>query len=305
MMNYFSHLRTFVTVYRCGSHNKASEILCLTQPAISKQITALEAKIGKELFYKNGAMRHKPTVAADNLAQELAPHIDQIEQIFNVNRSNSDSISGRISIGGLSEYIEMRLSHTIATLIPHDIKFTVQDETGKGWLRLLENNILDIAIVSRPLDTRSVSCCVLTSETLTLVARSDLLEEVGGDEHFLKIPYLSHIEKDLSTCRYLKAFFPTVDITTLRQGAVVYSFRMMKELLLTGTGFGVLPLGLVEEEIRSGSVRQISLPVAIPSVQLYLAWNNISMQQPRHIFVRDAILEAVKTPYNHHITKAP
>ena len=157
MMNYFSHLRTFVTVYRCGSHNKASEILCLTQPAISKQITALETKIGTDLFHKNGAMRHQPTVTGDNLARELAPHIDQIEQIFNAARGNSDSISGRISIGGLSEFIELHLSHTIAALIPHDIKFTVQDETGKDWLQLLESHDLDMAIVSRPLDTQSVN----------------------------------------------------------------------------------------------------------------------------------------------------
>jgi len=121
----------------------------------------------------------------------------------------------------------------------------------------------------------------------------------------LKIPYLSHIEKDLSTCRYLKAFFPTVDITTLRQGAVVYSFRMMKELLLIGTGFGVLPLGLVEEEIRSGLLKQISLPVAIPSVQLYVAWNNISMQQPASSFCTRCHFGGSKNPYNHHNSKAP
>jgi DNA-binding transcriptional LysR family regulator len=52
-MTYFSYLRTFVNVYRCGSHNKASEVMGLTQPAISKQIAALEQQLGKPLFHRD------------------------------------------------------------------------------------------------------------------------------------------------------------------------------------------------------------------------------------------------------------
>ena len=44
----------FITVYECGSISKAAEKLFCTQPALSKQITALENELGYPLFERIG-----------------------------------------------------------------------------------------------------------------------------------------------------------------------------------------------------------------------------------------------------------
>lgn len=88
----------------------------MTQPAISKQIVALEAKIGKPLFHRSGEQRFKAKAAGENLASELAPHIDKIEEIFNTTKHGTNTVGGTVYIGGLSEFIELYLSDVIASL---------------------------------------------------------------------------------------------------------------------------------------------------------------------------------------------
>jgi DNA-binding transcriptional LysR family regulator len=68
---------------------------------------------------------------------------------------------------------------------------------------------------------------------------------------------------------------------------------MMKDLLLEGAGYSFIPLSIIRNEIVAGTLRRIMLPIHIPPLRLYLAWNNFSMQHARHRFVRDAILNSV------------
>jgi len=49
-----SKLKTFVTVAELGSFSKASEILYITQPAVTQQIKALEKTVGAKLFQRQG-----------------------------------------------------------------------------------------------------------------------------------------------------------------------------------------------------------------------------------------------------------
>lgn len=49
-----SKLKTFVTVAELGSFSKASEVLYITQPAVTQQIKALEKTVGAKLFQRQG-----------------------------------------------------------------------------------------------------------------------------------------------------------------------------------------------------------------------------------------------------------
>ncbi len=45
-----TNLRTFLAVYRAGSISKAAGVVHLTQPAVSKQMRAFEAQLGRAVF---------------------------------------------------------------------------------------------------------------------------------------------------------------------------------------------------------------------------------------------------------------
>ena len=48
----FEWLRTFRTVYKTKSLSKAAELLRISQPTVSQQISTLEAHIGQKLFFR-------------------------------------------------------------------------------------------------------------------------------------------------------------------------------------------------------------------------------------------------------------
>ena len=70
-MHIFSRsLEVFAAVGHLGSFSAAAQSLGITQPAVSRQIAALEAQLGQPLFLRNKAGA-RPTPAAQDLLRAL------------------------------------------------------------------------------------------------------------------------------------------------------------------------------------------------------------------------------------------
>ena len=55
-------LRAFVTLAGCGHYHEAASALCITQPALTKQIKLLENRLGLMLFVRG---RHGAQLTAE------------------------------------------------------------------------------------------------------------------------------------------------------------------------------------------------------------------------------------------------
>ena len=82
-------VRTFMAVYQCQSYTKASELLELTQPAVSAAIKRLETEIDKQLFIKKGR-GIEATSKAHALANKFQFALDTINDA--VNEKNTLSV---------------------------------------------------------------------------------------------------------------------------------------------------------------------------------------------------------------------
>ncbi|HEY0974073.1 MAG TPA: LysR family transcriptional regulator [Solimonas sp.] len=91
-------LAAFVEVAETGSFTQAAERLHLSQPAISKRITALEDQVGQSLFDRVGR-----TVTLTDAGRTLLPYARKtLQDIEDARRALSQldgSVSGRLSIG--------------------------------------------------------------------------------------------------------------------------------------------------------------------------------------------------------------
>lgn len=91
-------LAAFVEVAEAGSFTQAADRLHLSQPAISKRITALEQQIGQSLFDRVGR-----TVSLTDAGRTLLPYARKtLQDIEDARRALSQlggRISGRLSIG--------------------------------------------------------------------------------------------------------------------------------------------------------------------------------------------------------------
>ena len=87
-------LRYFLMVAKEQSFTKAAEQLNITQPTLSRQLAALEDKLGAKLFNRGG---HSITLTNEGLL--LLEIVDLEEKIISEFKGNTESVEGKITIG--------------------------------------------------------------------------------------------------------------------------------------------------------------------------------------------------------------
>ena len=77
----FEQLKYIVEIERCGSINKASQTLFVTQPALSASIKELEGELGFTIFERsNKGIR--PTAEGSQFVRSANDILSQIEKIW-------------------------------------------------------------------------------------------------------------------------------------------------------------------------------------------------------------------------------
>jgi DNA-binding transcriptional LysR family regulator len=93
-----SQLRSFLQIVRDGSMTAAAEALCLTQPAITQQVQALEREVGGSLFERTGrGMRL--THAGEMLLPYVNRSLALLEEGKQVMADIAGGQSGRLTLG--------------------------------------------------------------------------------------------------------------------------------------------------------------------------------------------------------------
>ena len=128
-MSYLTQLKTFVEVYRSGNITRAAARLHMSQPAVTSHIQAMENIVGKELFIRK-ARGVEPTAIADDLALQVASHIDTLEQKVASIRSRASTDHGTLHLAGPAEY----LSLVAGPALDHHVRLAPLWEVGQKLL---------------------------------------------------------------------------------------------------------------------------------------------------------------------------
>ncbi|MEC5318823.1 LysR family transcriptional regulator [Brenneria populi subsp. brevivirga] len=97
-------LRAFATLAELGSYHEAAEVLCMTQPALTKQIQALEHLMGMTLFHRGrqGAKLTAPGQLLYEKTQDLLKHYDDFSEYT---RRLQSGYIGKLTVGfGISSF---------------------------------------------------------------------------------------------------------------------------------------------------------------------------------------------------------
>lgn len=159
-------LRYFWAVAQEGNISRASRILNITQPTLSRQIKELEERIGVPLFHreKNRLSLTKDGYFLKERAEEILALDEKLEQAFSAQRN--EQLSGTISIG----CVEADNSDTVAMLLEElisdypQIQFNLVTGTSDDISDRLEKGILDLAILLEPVILNEVETLILPRE---------------------------------------------------------------------------------------------------------------------------------------------
>jgi DNA-binding transcriptional LysR family regulator len=260
-------LETFAAVVESGGFSAAAARLNLTQPAVSFQIRQLERRLGLRLVERIGR-RVQPTAAG----LDLLPHIRRIDEAVagavEAMAYRAAGVVGRIRLGtGATAciYLLPRLLSDLRARFP-SLEITVRAGNSRDILRELEDNALDIGLVTLPAPGRMFAVEKLLDDEImavfppqippprpvipaALAALPVLLYEPGGNAR-----------------RVIDDWFGRADVV-LKPIMELGSIEAIKELVAAGLGCGLLP----RLAVTSGEHGQIAVSSLSPRLYREIA----------------------------------
>jgi DNA-binding transcriptional LysR family regulator len=259
-----SDLRTFETVARLGSMNRAAVELNTVQSNVTTRIRLLEEEVGTPLF-----RRHARGVTLTAAGQRLLPYAERMAHLLaDARRAAADDGTprGRLVIGSLETTAALRLSPLLsgyAAAWP-DVDLVLRTGTTAELIQQVLARQVEGAFVCGPVDHPDLASEVMFREELVLasargVRTLDALIGAGD----MKIVVLR------AGCSYRQR----LEEILARRGAVgtrLLEFGTIEAILgcvAAGLGVTLLPRALVRDSRYAERIALHALPVAEASVE--------------------------------------
>jgi DNA-binding transcriptional LysR family regulator len=161
--------RTFKSVYKNGNFSLAAKELFISQPAVSQQISMLEAHVGYKLFNRK-SKGVEPTDYAKLLNNLIIDALDRLENVENGFRAKASDANRLISVGISKNLFACLGSILISKFDFIDFSFNDNDTL----FELVDAKKLDFAIITKQFDTFDTIQETVGKIKLTMVASPQL-----------------------------------------------------------------------------------------------------------------------------------
>jgi len=144
-------LQYFLTVVQEENISRAADVLHITQPTLSRQISQLEEELGAQLFIRGKHLELTDAgVMLRHRAEEVVSLIGKIENEF----ENQDEIAGIISIGSGGLNASQMLPAVMAGFRKKypKIQFQLYTNSAEYIKERLEQGLLDFGLLLEPID---------------------------------------------------------------------------------------------------------------------------------------------------------
>jgi LysR family nitrogen assimilation transcriptional regulator len=177
-------LSYFVRVAEMGSFTRASIVLDIAQPALSRQVRLLEVELRQNLLIRNGR-GITLTEAGKVLLEHSRGVLHQMERLREELSRVRGSLAGRVAVGlppTLGRILAVPLTREFKARMP-DATLAIVDGLSKTMQESLLTGQLDIALVYNALPTPGIELRPLLQDELLLVqGRLDQVAENGPVE---------------------------------------------------------------------------------------------------------------------------
>ena len=141
----FEWYRSFVTVYQSGTVTSASELLFLTQPAVSQHISSLETMLGTKLFERM-PRKMLPTDDGKALYARVVSSVNILESTTNEYYREKNKPRSLIRLGSPTEFFDKKILDRIGR---EEHIYRVTFGSAQSLLEQLEKRKLDIVIATK------------------------------------------------------------------------------------------------------------------------------------------------------------
>ncbi|WP_286933950.1 LysR family transcriptional regulator [Leclercia sp. UBA5958] len=241
-----AHLATFRLVIQRGSFSAAADVLGISQPAVSLQIRQLEHFLRSRLLERTGR-----GVKATAAGLALLTHGERIEQVVEETLRSLDAfsheVSGTVSLGtGATACIHLLppLLQQLRETYPL-LKVGVTTGNTPGVVRAIEENRLDLGLVTMPVSGRGLEITPILDEEFVCISAQEE-EECEPTPDSLHILPLIAFESGSGTRALIDAWFQA---SGLQPEPVMQlgSIEAIKRMVRAGLGYSIVPRMAVEQ----------------------------------------------------------
>ena len=165
-------LRNFLAIIEQKSISRAASVVRIAQPALSRQLQALEAELGVELLVRHG-WGVTPTPEGETLARHARSLLGQAQMVKDAVMAASDTPAGDLAIGvpsSMAAILLPDLAQSTRARLPRVHLSLVEGYSGNLHRRLLTGE-LDCAILYfEPQRSALVTRPLLTEELVAIAA---------------------------------------------------------------------------------------------------------------------------------------
>jgi LysR family transcriptional regulator, nitrogen assimilation regulatory protein len=249
-------LRYFQTVAEWGSYSRGAEMLRISQPAISRQISKLEDDVGARLFRRH-AHGVSLTDAGEALLKRCHSVLRELEQARAEIRGGVQGPSGSIAFAvppAAAHFLVPALVLRFSAQYPNVFLKLAGGFSGHIHEWLVREEV-DIACLHDPLPQKGFEITPLVREEVFLVGRPDIMPE-GRDylhiAHLAELPLIMPSRPNAS--RRLLDHWVARSGVTLNIRAEVDDHLMIRALIQAGVGCSLLTQGAFIGERARGEV---------------------------------------------------
>ena len=256
LMGKFLEFKTFLKVAQEGSFSRAAEGLGLTPSAVSKQIRALEDRLGARLFNRT-TRRVSLTDAGQAFRERIEAVVEEVDEAEQAVAQLQAEPRGVLRVGAPMDFGRTHLASAIAQFATAHFSLEVEVEFADRFVDVVEEGFDVVVRIAELADSSLVSRRLAPCRRL-VCASPGYLDARGRPERpedllaHHRVGYAYEVERSWR--------FETPGGT--RRIAVPVRHRanngeLLRELLLAGEGLSLLPTFLVAADLRSGRLEAV------------------------------------------------
>lgn len=273
-----SSYRIFYTVANAGNISKAAKELYISQPAISKSIQKLEESLGCKLFSRSS--RGVVLTEEGNL---LYGHVrDAFETLTLGEDKLKRSIElgvGHLRIGvstTLCKYMLLPYLKEFIKRNPH-ISISINCQSTNETLKLLDDNKIDIGLIGKPDNPKTIQFYYLDNIKDIFVATSDYLSHLSQrgikEDEILQNSTLMLLDKNNMTRQYIDDYLQENQIT-VADSIDISNMDLLIDFAKIGVGVACVIKSFVKKELEDGTLTEIPLGIPIHEREVGFAYKS-------------------------------
>lgn len=272
------NFKVFLAVAKMNSFTRAAEFLNLSQPAVTHQIKNLETMLQTKLFNrcqnkifltKSGDILLKYAEKMNTLYQGAMKEIQEVN-----NRVAGDVHIGAVSL--LGKYLLPRVIGEFKKSHP-EVNISMLVGNSKEIIEYLQNDVIELAVVSEPIPVKNLIAFSLYSDYLTIIVDTD--HPWSGKKEISPADLLNEdfISREVGSGTrevYLKSLEAYVKGKQLKTVMVLGNTEAVKMAVIGKMGFSIVSRLATRSEVELGLLREVRIRNVNMSRNFFVAYKS-------------------------------